>query len=66
MSASGDPADASWMRDFMACQGQIVLTNYLNGLNNRKGRVDVEMELELLKCMRTSLSSRVSRSLRAR
>ncbi len=54
------------MRDFMACQGQIVLTNYLNGLNNRKGRVDVEMELELLKCMRTSLSSRVSRSLRAR
>ncbi len=53
------------MRNFMACQGQVVLTNYLNNLNNRKGRggVDVEMELELLKCMKKSLSNRVSRAL---
>lgn len=45
----------------MACQGQVVLTNYLNNLNNRKGRagIDVEMELELLKCMKKSLSNRV-------
>lgn len=53
------------MRNIMACQGQVVLTNYLNNLNNRKGRggVDVEMELELLKCMKKSLSNRVSRAL---
>ena len=49
------------MRDFMACQGQVVLTNYLNSLNSRKGRgaVDLDMELELLKCMKKSLSNRV-------
>ena len=49
------------MREFMACQGQIVLANYLNGLNVRKGRngIDVEMEIELLKCLKRSLSNRV-------
>jgi cytokinesis protein len=45
----------------MACQGQVVLANYLNGLNHRRGRggVDVEVELELLRCLKRSLGNKV-------
>jgi hypothetical protein len=55
-------ADDSWVRDFMACQGQVVLANYLLAYTQRRGRavVDSDMELELLKCLKTSLSNKVS------
>jgi cytokinesis protein len=49
------------MREFMACQGQIVLANYLNGVVNRKprGPIDLDLELELLKCLKRSISAKV-------
>lgn len=38
-----------------------MLANYLNGLNHRRGRggVDVEVELELLRCLKRSLGNKV-------
>jgi hypothetical protein len=55
------PTDNSWVRGFMACQGQVVLANYLLAHTQRRGRaaVDSDMELELLKCLKTSLSNKV-------
>ena len=52
----------SWMRDFMDCQGQVVLANYLNKQNTRTGRgaVDYEMESKLLGCLKKSMSVKVS------
>lgn len=46
----------------MACKGQVVLANYLSGLSAKKGRTgyDVEIELELLKCLKKSLGNMVS------
>jgi cytokinesis protein len=51
----------SWITEFMDLKGQIVLANYLNTLAHRrsKGGVDVEMELQLLKCLRRSLNNKV-------
>jgi hypothetical protein len=52
---------SSWIREFMDLKGQIVLANYLNTLTHRrsKGGIDVDMELELLKCLKRSLSNKV-------
>lgn len=42
-----------------------MLANYLNGLNHRRGRggVDVEVELELLRCLKRSLGNKVGLTL---
>lgn len=50
-----------WIRDFMDLKGQVVLANYLNTLTHRrsKGGIDVDMEFELLKCLKRSLSNKV-------
>jgi hypothetical protein len=53
----------SWIREFMACQGQVVLANYLSNLTNKRNRAgyDADMELEVLKCFKLSLNVKVSR-----
>lgn len=45
----------------MDLKGQIVLANYLNTLTHRRSKsgIDVDMELELLKCLRRSLNNKV-------
>lgn len=47
----------------MACQGQVVLANYLSNLTNKRNRAgyDADMELEVLKCFKLSLNVKVSR-----
>lgn len=54
----------SWMKEFMDLKGLVVMSNYLNTLTHRRSKsgADVEMELELLKCLRTSMSTKVSDS----
>jgi hypothetical protein len=41
----------------MACQGQVVLANYLLTLTTGRGKstVDNDMEFELLKCLKKSV-----------
>ena len=46
----------------MDCQGQVVVANYLANLCKKgiKGNNDVEMEMEILKFFKKSLSNKVS------
>jgi hypothetical protein len=49
----------------MDCQGQVVVANYLANLCKKgiKGNNDMEMEMEILKFFKKSLSNKVSRSM---
>ena len=48
------------MREFMDCQGQVVLANYLYNVTQKRGAAyDAELELELLKCLRKSIGNKV-------
>lgn len=50
----------SWLREFMECQGQVVLANYLNNITQKRGAAyDTEMELELLKCLKKAIGNKV-------
>jgi len=46
----------------MACQGQVVLANYLLTLTTGRGKssIDNDMEFELLKCLKKSVGITVS------
>jgi cytokinesis protein len=55
--------DGRWIREFIELQGQSVLANYLANLN-RHGRVlksetEVQLEYEILKCLRSLLNTKV-------
>jgi hypothetical protein len=58
-------ADFRWMRNWLDLRGQMVLSIYLNGITNRPNRsgADVELEFECLKCLKASLSNKVSTGL---
>jgi hypothetical protein len=45
----------------MDLKGLVVMSNYLNTLTHRRSKAgpDVEMELELLKCLRTAMNNKV-------
>lgn len=56
-------ADTRWVRDFMDCQGQVVVANYLANMSKKgiKGASDAELEFEILKFFKKALSNRVGR-----
>ncbi|KAF9147778.1 hypothetical protein BG015_010519, partial [Linnemannia schmuckeri] len=50
----------SWVRSFIQGRGMLVLSNALSTLNHRPSRrdVDLAMELEIVKCLKTLLNNR--------
>lgn len=50
----------------MDIKGLVVMSNYLNGLTHRRSKSgpDVDMELELLKCLRTAMNNKVGHAAR--
>ena len=56
-------ATLDWFATFMACQGQVVLANYLSNLHTRKARggADYELEKNLLMCLKRCLNYKVSK-----
>jgi hypothetical protein len=55
-------ADARWVREFMGYQGQAVVANYLANMSKKgiKGPIEIELEHEILKFFKKSLSNKVS------
>jgi len=51
-----------WVREFMDFQGQAVVANYLANMSKRgiKGPIEIELENEILKFFKKSLSNKVS------
>lgn len=59
--------DARWVREFMGYQGQAVVANYLANMSKKgiKGPIEIELEHEILKFFKKSLSNKVSTILRS-